>query len=137
MKRKYKGPTPDDFNAAVPIGTEVRYFKRIPADEDDIEKDVHAENSIGRYLLTRARESAVAALAEMASANVEDLAQMRSLQSQFNHYGDLRLWLADAIANGDDEKARIEGLMSTPEAREAIETAFGDPAEIATQFEDE
>ena len=42
MKRKYKGPTPDDFNAAVPIGTEVRYFKRIPADEDDFEKDVTA-----------------------------------------------------------------------------------------------
>ena len=104
---------------------------------DDIEKDVHAENSIVRYLLTRAREGAVQALADMATANPDDVAQMKALQSQFNHYGDLRLWLADAIANGDDERARVEGLMSTPEAREAIETAFGDPAEIADQFEDE
>lgn len=105
---------------------------------DDIEKDVHADNSIVRYLLTRAREAAVHALADMVTANPDDVAQMKALQSQFNHYGDIRLWLAEAIAAGDDERARVEGLMmSTPEAREAIETAFGDPAEIADQFEDE
>lgn len=40
MRRKYRGPTVDDFNSAVPLGTEVRYFKRLPADEDDFEKSV-------------------------------------------------------------------------------------------------
>lgn len=34
-KRKFKGPTVEAFNAAVPVGARVRYYSVLPADEDD------------------------------------------------------------------------------------------------------
>lgn len=34
MRKKYEGPTPDEFNAIVPVGTRVRYYPVLPADED-------------------------------------------------------------------------------------------------------
>lgn len=101
---------------------------------DDIETDIQADNSIVRYLLTRARQSAVEALAEMATTDPNDIARMRELQSQFNHFGDLRLWLATAIAQGQQSQAVVEGMMSTAEARELLQAAYvgGDEA----QYED-
>lgn len=34
-KRKFKGPTLEDFNEAVKVGSRVRYYSVLPADEDD------------------------------------------------------------------------------------------------------
>ena len=47
--RKYKGLTPDAFNSAVPVGTDVRYYKRLPADEDDFVRDVTASPAWDAY----------------------------------------------------------------------------------------
>jgi hypothetical protein len=34
-RRKYSGPDVATFNANVPVGTHVRYYSVLPADEDD------------------------------------------------------------------------------------------------------
>jgi hypothetical protein len=34
-KPKFSGPTVEAFNAAVPVGSRVRYYSVLPADEDD------------------------------------------------------------------------------------------------------
>jgi hypothetical protein len=105
---------------------------------DDIEKDIQADNSIVRYLLTRAREAAVHALADMMHANPDDAPQIKALQSLYNHYGDLRVWLAEAIANGNDADAELEGvMMSTPEAREAIQAIWANAEQAVAELEDE
>lgn len=89
---------------------------------DDIEMDVQAENSIVRYLLSRAKYSATEAMAEMALSDPNDVARMKQLQSAFNHYGDIRLWLSEAIQNGNEQFA-VAQQLSTAEAREALDAS--------------
>ena len=91
---------------------------------DDIETDVSSKNSIVRYLMSRARKSAVQALVDMAVADPDDVPNMKRLQSEFNHYGDLRLWLAEAMSHGQQAEGLAKDMMSESQAREAMQAGY-------------